>query len=177
MAIVSSPRDRFLQDVVSLSGGGGVLLRSPPDIFSAAARTGMGGAESLRDTAITNVATELAQFTENPNLAIILTITGTDPDTTVYQVRRGSAWADVTMAIRGPRGETGSEGSPGPKGDPGEFGVPGMKGSPGEKGQKGDDGPTGRQGDQGQKGGSGEPGPEGDKGEMGEKGQKGEKGE
>ena len=81
--------------------GGGLLLRTPPDNFSAATRS---AAETARDAAITNVAAELADFTANPNLAIILTITGSDPDTTVYQVRRGNSWADVTNAVTGPRG-------------------------------------------------------------------------
>ena len=79
--------------------GGGLLLRTPADEFAHANRA---GAQAARDTAITNVPAELAQFDGNPNLAIILTVTGTDPDTTVYQVRRGGAWADVTNVVRGP---------------------------------------------------------------------------
>ena len=93
----------------SSRGGGGLLLRTPPDEFTAAARAGAGGAEAARDAAITNVPAELAAFTANPNLAIILTITGTDPDTTVYQVRRGNAWADVTQVVRGPIGPQGPQ--------------------------------------------------------------------
>lgn len=88
----------------SSGGGGGLLLRVPPDEFSGATRSVVNAA---RDAAITNVPSELAQFDANPNLAIILAITGTDPDTTVYQVRRGGAWADSTNTIRGPKGQEG----------------------------------------------------------------------
>ena len=84
--------------------GGGLLLRSPADQFQGVNRA---AAEGARDAAITNVAAELEDFTENPNLAIILTITGTDPNTTVYQARRGNAWADVSAVVRGPQGVPG----------------------------------------------------------------------
>ncbi len=89
------------------------MLRTPPDQFVHANRA---GAEAARDAAITNVAAELAPFSANPNLAIILTVTGTNPDTTVYQVRRGNAWADVTLVVTGPRG-------PGPTNDQVTAGV------------------------------------------------------
>ena len=79
--------------------GGGLLLRTPPDEFANASRA---GAEAARDAAITNVPATLAEFNDNPNLGIILTITGTDPDTTVYQARRSDGWADVTLVARGP---------------------------------------------------------------------------
>ena len=79
--------------------GGGLLLRSPADEFSGADRA---TAEAARDAAITSVPAELAEFDGNLNLGIVVTITGTNPDTTVYQVRRGGAWADVTLAVRGP---------------------------------------------------------------------------
>ena len=130
MAIVSLPQDRFLREPSIISGGGGLLLRVPVDSFSGSSRTAV---EALRDTAITNVADELADFTANPNLAIILTITGTTP-TTIYQVYRGSAWADVTQAIRGPQGNRGNSGSKGDPGDSGPKGEPGDTGDPGPKG-------------------------------------------
>ena len=72
--------------------GSGLIYRTPVDHFSAATRA---LAEAARDAAITNVPAQLADFTADNRLAIILTITGTDPDTTVLQVRRGNAWADV----------------------------------------------------------------------------------
>lgn len=87
-------------------GGGGLLLRTPPDEFTHANRA---GAEAARDAAITNVPAQLAEFTANPNLAIILTVTGADPDVTVYQVRRGNAWADATGTVRGPAGADGDD--------------------------------------------------------------------
>ncbi|MCY4441141.1 MAG: hypothetical protein OXE53_13125 [Deltaproteobacteria bacterium] len=94
--------------VHGIGAGGGLSLRSPPDEFSHANRA---GAEAARDAAITNVAATLAEFDANPNLAIILTITGTNPKTTVWQVRRGGDWADVTGAVRGPGGAPGSAGN------------------------------------------------------------------
>lgn len=88
--------------------GGGLLLRSPPDQFSAATEA---AAAAARDAAITDVPAALALFDENPNLAVILVNTGTDPRTTKYQVRRGGAWADVTAVVTGPAGEDGIDGA------------------------------------------------------------------
>lgn len=133
MAIVSLPQDRFLREPSIISAGGGLPLRVPADIFSGSSRT---AAEALRDAAITDVADELADFAANPNLAIILTITGTTP-TTIYQVYRNSDWADVTQAIRGPQGQRGSSGSKGEPGNTGSKGEPGNQGDPGPKGAVG----------------------------------------
>lgn len=85
----------------SSGGGGGLRFRTPPDQFTAAT---LALAEQARDAAITNVPAQLAEFTADVNLAIILTNTGTDPHTTIYQSRRGGAWANVTLAVTGPRG-------------------------------------------------------------------------
>ena len=82
--------------------GGGLLLRSPVDTFNGATRA---AAETARDAGITDTT----PFDDNPNLAIILTWPVT-PTNTVYQVRRGSAWADVTGVVRGPMGSVGSQG-------------------------------------------------------------------
>ena len=82
--------------------GGGLLLRTPPDTFNGATRA---AAETARDAGITDTT----PFDDNPNLAIILTWPVT-PTNTVYQVRRGSAWADVTGVVRGPMGSVGSQG-------------------------------------------------------------------
>ena len=82
--------------------GGGLLLRTPPDTFNGATRT---AAETARDAGITDTT----PFDDNPNLAIILTWPVT-PTNTVYQVRRGSAWADVTGVVRGPMGLMGNQG-------------------------------------------------------------------
>ena len=82
--------------------GGGLLLRTPPDIFTAATRA---AAETARDAAITDTT----PFDDNLNLAIILAWPAT-PTNTVYQVRRASAWADVTAVVRGPMGLVGSQG-------------------------------------------------------------------
>ena len=82
--------------------GGGLLLRTPADVFTEATRA---AAETARDAAITDTG----PFDDNPNLAIILAWPAT-PTNTVYQVRRGSAWADVTVVVRGPRGDGGAQG-------------------------------------------------------------------
>ena len=82
--------------------GGGLLLRTPPDTFNGATRA---AAETARDAGITDTT----PFDDNPNLAIILTWPVT-PTNTVYQVRRGSAWADVTGVVRGPMGLIGNQG-------------------------------------------------------------------
>ena len=88
-------------------GGGGIILRTPPDTFTAATRA---AAETLRDADPGGLTgTELDPFDDNPNLAIILAWPAT-PTNTVYQVRRGSAWADVTGVVRGPMGLVGSQG-------------------------------------------------------------------
>ena len=86
-------------------GGGGILLRVPNDVFNGATKA---AAETARDAAITDTT----PFDENPALAIIITwpVAVTD---TVYQARRGSAWADVTGVVRGPIGPSAIDGAPG----------------------------------------------------------------
>lgn len=90
------------------SSGGGLKLRSPADIFSGANKA---AAETARNSGITG--STLAQFDSDPNLAIILQWPATNPTSTVYQVRRGSSWADVTLAVTGPRGPPGAQGPAG----------------------------------------------------------------
>ena len=87
-------------------GGGGLLLRSPVDTFNGATKA---AAETARDADPGGI-TDTTPFDDNPNLAIILTWPVT-PTNTVYQVRRGGAWADVTTVVRGPMGNvTGNAG-------------------------------------------------------------------
>ena len=75
--------------------GGGIKLRTPPDIFTAATRT---GAESSRDRTLT--ADDLTEFNADPNLLIILRIAGSD----TFQARRTGGWHDVTHIVEGARG-------------------------------------------------------------------------
>ena len=82
------------------SRGGGVKLRTPPDIFSGANRN---AAETARNNGLNAAA--LVEFNADPDLAIILRISGTD----TYQVRRGGAWRDITNVVRGPTGPGASD--------------------------------------------------------------------
>ena len=73
--------------------GGGIILRTPVDMFNGATKV---AAETARDAAITDTTI----FDANPNLAIILTWPVVIANT-VYQVRRSNAWADVTGVVTG----------------------------------------------------------------------------
>lgn len=89
-------------DQLGVGGGGGAIkLRTPPDVFTGANRT---AAILARNNGLNAAA--LAEFNEDPNLAIILRVGATD----TYQVRRSNAWRDVTNVVRGQQGEPG----PGP---------------------------------------------------------------
>ena len=89
------------------SGGGGIKLRTPPDIFTGATKS---AAETARNSGLD--AGALAEFNADPNLAIILRVSGSD----TYQVRRSGAWRDVTNVVRGPAGAAGADGADGADG-------------------------------------------------------------
>ena len=75
----------------SAGGGGGLKLRTPPDVFSGPNRN---AAVAARNAGLDAAA--LAEFNADPNLAIILRIASAD----TYQVRRSGAWHDVTHVVR-----------------------------------------------------------------------------
>ena len=85
-------------------GGGGLTLGPPTNQFTGANKA---AAEAARDAYDTANSGWLDQYDEEPTFTIILTY-GT---TTIYQSRRGGAWADVTGLVRGPSGEDGGTGS------------------------------------------------------------------
>ena len=92
------------------------------------------------------------------------------------------------MNIKGPKGDTGPQGTPGkdgergPQGEPGKDGAAGPQGPQGEpgaegpQGPKGDIGAQGEQGEQGPKGDTGAQGPQGEQGPKGDTGPQGEQG-
>ena len=90
-------------------GGGGLTLGPPTNTFNGATKA---AAETARNTYATANATWLAMYDASPTFTITLTWPVT-PTNTVYQSRRGSAWADVTGLVRGPTGTTGSDGDDG----------------------------------------------------------------
>ena len=73
-------------------GGGGVKLRVPRDIFVGRNR---GAAEAARDAGLD--ADDLAEFTADPDLLIILRVGNVD----TFQAYRSSAWRDVTNVAEG----------------------------------------------------------------------------
>ena len=79
--------------------------------------------------------------------------------------------------LKGPKGETGTQGPQGLKGDTGLTGPKGDKGDPGPAGPAGPKGETGPQGPQGLKGDTGLTGPQGPQGDPGPAGPAGPKGE
>ena len=89
------------------SGGGGIKLRVPNDVFNGANKA---AAEAARDAGLNAAA--VAEFDADPNLSIILTWPVAVANT-VYQARRGNAWADITGVVRGPGGARGTDGSDG----------------------------------------------------------------
>ena len=93
---------------VSLGGGGGggggaggLTLGPPQNSFTGASRS---AAEGVRNTYATANASWLSQYDAQPTYTIILTW----GSTTIYQARRGGAWADVTGLLRGPAGADGN---------------------------------------------------------------------
>ena len=83
-------------------------------------------------------------------------------------------------SIKGPKGDTGSQGvkgDTGASGSKGESGEKGDTGATGSKGEKGDTGAVGPKGDTGATGDVGPQGPKGDTGSKGDVGAKGEKGD
>ena len=83
-------------------GGGGLALGPPTNTFNGADRA---AAEADRDTYAGAQAAWLAFYAAQPSFVIILTYGAT----TVYQGRRGAAWADVTPVITGPAGLLGPQ--------------------------------------------------------------------
>ena len=75
------------------SGGAGIKLRTPPDVFEGANRL---AAENARNAGLN--AADLAEFDADPSLALILRIGGAD----TYQSRRTGAWRDITNVVQGP---------------------------------------------------------------------------
>lgn len=84
-------------------GGGGLRLGPATNTFTGASKD---AAETARDTYQAANATWLAEYDDNETLVIVLSY----GSTTTYQSRRGSAWADVTPILRGPRGLNGVDG-------------------------------------------------------------------
>ena len=88
-------------------GGGGLTLGPPTNSFNAATKA---LAEAARDTYANANAAWLAQYDAEPTFTIEISwpVAATD---TVYQSRRGGAWADVTGLIRGQKGAKGADGA------------------------------------------------------------------
>ena len=115
-------------------GGGGLTLGPAPNSFTAATRT---LAETARDNATTGITgTLLAQYDAEPTFTITLNWPAT-PTNTVYQARRGGAWADVTGLVRGPTGSSGADGTDGAAGTHGTDGTDGAAGTDGVDGASG----------------------------------------
>ena len=81
-------------------GAGGLTLGPPQNQFTGASRS---AAETARDNYATANSSWLGQYDNQPTYTIILTW----GSNTIYQARRGSAWADVTGLLRGPAGRDG----------------------------------------------------------------------
>ena len=86
-------------------GGGGLTLGPPTNSFNGATRA---AAEAVRDAYAVANADWLAQYDAEATFTIILTWPVV-PANTIYQSRRGNAWADVTGLVRGPRGVEGEQ--------------------------------------------------------------------
>lgn len=81
-----------------------------------------------------------------------------------------ATYANGTLTLNVPKGDTGAQG------EPGSQGIQGPKGDKGETGPQGPQGATGATGPQGPKGDTGDTGPQGEKGEQGDPGAQGEQG-
>ena len=86
-------------------GGGGLTLGPPTNTFNGATRA---AAEAARDAYAAANAAWLAQYDAEPTYTIIVSWP-VAPANTVYQSRRGNAWADVTGLVRGPKGAEGEQ--------------------------------------------------------------------
>ena len=93
-----------------------------------------------------------------------ITITSTDGEQTIFNVKNGS------KGSVGPQGEKGEKGEKGDTGDQGPQGIQGIQGEKGDKGDQGIQGIQGEKGDTGAQGIQGEQGPQGEKGEKGDTG-------
>ena len=98
-------------------GGGGLTLGPPTNTFTAATQA---LAEAARDTYAAANADWLAAYDDEPTYTIEINwpVAVTD---TLYQSRRGGAWADVTGLIRGKKGAAGTDGDDGDEGAQGRF--------------------------------------------------------
>ena len=88
------------------TGGGGLIPRRPPDVFTGADRAAAVAARLLYFT--TTKPTDYRQFQQNRALAIILRVTGADDEWNTYlgtgAAYDDSEWASRTDAVEGPRG-------------------------------------------------------------------------
>ena len=109
----------LLDTGVGGSGGGGLRLRSPVDVFTGADEA---TAEAARDTYFqTTNAAALAEFTADQSLAIILRVTGESDAFQTFIGEAGDAydadnWADRTDAVIGRTGASGNPGTDGARG-------------------------------------------------------------
>ena len=134
---------QFFAEGVGVGGGGGGLTLGPAvNTFTAATKA---AAETARDAYAVANAAWLAQYDDEPTFTITINWPATPTDT-VYQARRGAAWADVTGLVRGATGADGSDGAVGATGATGAAGSPGAPGAPGAAGSQGADGTQGTQG-------------------------------
>lgn len=90
-------------------GGGGLTLGPPTNTFTAATQA---AAEVLRDAYALANADWLAQYDAEPTFTIQINWPVITTDT-LYQARRGGAWANVTGLIRGEPGLKGALGAQG----------------------------------------------------------------
>ena len=99
--------------------GGGLTLGPSTNTFSGADKAAAAAARDAYDAANDGW---IESYDAEPTYTIILEWP-TTPTNTVFQARRGGAWADVSALVRGPRGDTGGRGLPGDDGDDGEDGM------------------------------------------------------
>jgi len=93
---------------LQVGGGAGFQLftqtaDNQPAIYTGVDQT---AAESARDVYFGANPADLATLDANEFLIIKLVLTGTDPDTAIYQQRQNSTWVDVTSLIQGESGSS-----------------------------------------------------------------------
>ena len=122
------------------TGGGGLRLRRPVDVFTGA---NLAGAESARNTYFqTTSPAALAEFAGDPSLAILLRVTGQSDAFQTYLGAPGDTydaddWVDRTDVVQGETGGTGEAGRDGNDGSDGADGVAGTDGRDGADGAPG----------------------------------------
>ena len=85
-------------------GGSGLTLGPPINEFTGNSQN---NAQNQRNTYGTNNPSWLAQYDAEPTFVIIISWPNT-PTNTLYQARRGGAWADVSGLVRGAPGGDGT---------------------------------------------------------------------